>query len=71
MAYQHACLLGKVFSGSGEQLPDLPEVFPFWDEDEVCRMRASRIQQKMMQIASKPVRKDVSAHGGGTTEKTH
>ena len=35
--------------------PTLPDVFPFWSEDEINKMELDALRQKMMRWASTPI----------------
>lgn len=53
LAYHHAILLGKVFSGNKKPLPAVYEVFPYWTDEERMRIKAECNKQKMQRSAAR------------------
>ncbi len=49
VAHRHALLTGMVLSG--QKLPEVWEIFPFWSDEEIRRAKVERYQQMMHRLA--------------------
>lgn len=47
LAARQAAYTGYVFSGSGKQLPEVYEYFPFWTEEEIKALKVEKYRNIM------------------------